>query len=185
MSLGAGLVAGSVALVGFGIDSIIELGSSVAGLWRLRQDIDATKRDRAERAALRAIGVCFVLLAVYVLWDATSALLTRDVPKDSVPGIIIAAGSLIVMPALAKAKRRVAAQLTSSALTAEARQTEICWYLSAILLVGLLLNAFLGWWWADPVAGLAMVPLIAYEGRQALRGRTPCADCCAPVHDCA
>lgn len=177
VSLAAGLLAGSVALVGFGFDSLIELLSSVAGLWRLRHDAEPATRELAERRALRIIGVCFLLLAAYVLYESVRTLMARDEPEESLPGIVIAAGSLVVMPFLARAKRQVAAQLGSAALTAEARQTEICWYLSAILLAGLLLNATLGWWWADPVAALAMVPLIAYEGREALHGRTVCADC--------
>jgi divalent metal cation (Fe/Co/Zn/Cd) transporter len=183
VSITPGLLAGSVALVGFGVDSVIELGSSGAGLWRLRADASVASRAGAERAALRAVGVCFVALAVYVAVEATGALLAREAPGVSRVGIAIAAGSLVVMPLLARAKRRVAAELSSAALTAEARQTEICWYLSAILLGGLLLNALAGWWWADPVAALAMVPLIGWEGLEALRGRTACSDCCAPLPD--
>lgn len=178
LSIGAGLLAGSVALVGFGFDSVIELGSSIAGLWRLQVDASPAQRARVERQALRVIGICFLVLAAYVAIDASRTLLAGERPDESVVGIALAAGSLVVMPLLARAKRRVAAQLTSSALTAEARQTEICTYLSAILLGGLLLNAVLGWWWADPVAALAMVPLITHEGLEAVRGRTVCA------HDC-
>jgi divalent metal cation (Fe/Co/Zn/Cd) transporter len=178
IAIGAGILAGSVALVGFGFDSVIELSSSVAGLWRLGADSSPEHRARAERQGLRIIGVCFLLLGGYVLVEAGRTLLTGDRPRESLPGIIIAVGSLIVMPILARAKRRVAAQLTSSALTAEARQTQICMYLSAILLGGLVLNALLGWWWADPVAALVMVPLIAHEGLDAVRGRTVCADDC-------
>jgi divalent metal cation (Fe/Co/Zn/Cd) transporter len=178
LAIAAGIMAGSVALVGFGFDSVIELSSSVAGLWRLHSDDSVADRERAERHALLAIGFCFLLLAIYVLADAVGTLVARERPQESVIGILIAGGSLVVMPLLARAKRRVAAQLTSRALTAEARQTEICWYLSLILLAGLVLNAVLGWWWADPMAGLAMVPLIAYEGIEAVRGRTVCADDC-------
>ena len=178
VSIAAGLHAGSVALVGFGFDSVIELGSSLAGLWRLHADTSAEHRARTERHALRIIGICFLALAAYVAFDAIRALVVRERPDESTVGILVAAGSLIVMPLLARAKRRVAAQLSSSALTAEARQTEICTILSAILLGGLLLNAIAGWWWADPLAGLAMVPLIGYEGIKAVRGRTPCADGC-------
>jgi divalent metal cation (Fe/Co/Zn/Cd) transporter len=181
LALGAGIVAGSVALVGFGLDSVVELSSSAAGIWRLRADAAPERRVRAERIALRTIGACFLLLAAYVLFDAASALWRREAPGESVLGIVIACGSLIVMPMLARAKRRVAAQLESRALTAEAKQTELCTYLSAILLAGLALNALFGWWWADPVAGLAMVPIIAWEGVEALRGRTVCADCAVPV----
>jgi divalent metal cation (Fe/Co/Zn/Cd) transporter len=178
VAITAGLLAGSVALVGFGFDSVIELSSSAAGLWRLHADSSVDHRVRVERHSLRFIGFCFLLLAAYVLLDATRTLWARERPEESVIGIVVATGSLLVMPILARAKRQVAAQLNSSALTAEARQTQICTYLSAILLAGLLLNATLGWWWADPLAALAMVPLIGYEGLEAVRGRTVCADGC-------
>jgi divalent metal cation (Fe/Co/Zn/Cd) transporter len=168
LSIGAGIAAGSVALIGFGVDSVIELSSSTAALWRLRADAAQVDRERAERQALRFIGVCFLLLAAYVLVDALRTLFTRAAPEESPLGIAIAIGSLIVMPLLARAKRRVAAALESGALRAEARQTELCTWLSAILLAGLLLNATVGWWWADPVAALAMVPLIGREGIEAL-----------------
>lgn len=181
VSVTAGLLAGSVALIGFGIDSLVELGSGVAGLWRLRADASPVARERAERGALRAVGVCFLALAGYVAVEAASVLAAQEVPDVSRLGIVIAAGSLIVMPVLARAKRRVAAELSSTALTAEARQTEICWYLSAILLGGLLLNALAGWWWADPVAALVMAPVIGREGVRALRGRRACADCAGPL----
>jgi divalent metal cation (Fe/Co/Zn/Cd) transporter len=181
LSIGAGVVAGSVALVGFGLDSVLELTSSLAGLWRLRADSVPAHTAHAERLALRTIGVCFLLLAAYVLIDAMRTLFFRQSPQESPIGIAIAIGSLIVMPLLSRAKRRVAAQLASRALTAEARQTELCTYLSAILLAGLMLNALLGWSWADPLAALVMVPLITWEGIQAVRGQTACADCCAPL----
>ena len=181
LAIGAGLVVGSVALVGFGFDSVIEVGSSFAGLWRLRADPTLESRLRAERIALRVIGIAFLLLAGYVLVDAALTLLTRTPPDESRLGLLIATGSLIVMPILARAKRRVAAKLASQALTAEARQTQVCTYLSAILLGGLGLNAAFGWWWADPLAALLMVPVIGWEGLQAVRGRTACADCCPPV----
>ena len=181
LSIGAGILAGSIALVGFGLDSIIELTSSGAGLWRLRADATPAARARAERLTLRTIGVCFLLLAVYVLADAVVALVARQAPEGSPLGIGVAVASVVTMPLLARAKRRVAAQLSSRALTAEARQTQLCMYLSAILLVGLVLNATFGWWWADPVAALVMVPIMAWEGAQAVRGRTACADCCAPL----
>jgi divalent metal cation (Fe/Co/Zn/Cd) transporter len=181
LSVGAGLWAGSVALLGFGIDSLIEVTASLAGLWRLHADLEPQRRATVERQALRAIGVCFLLLAAYVAYDALGALARREAPRTSLLGILVAAASLLVMPLLARAKRRIAAQLASSALTAEARQTQVCMYLSAILLSGLGLNALWGWWWADPLAGLAMTPLIAWEGVQAVRARTPCADCCPPL----
>lgn len=175
IALGAGVLAGSIALVGFGLDSAIEVTASVAALWRLHHDADEAKREKAERRALTLIGACFVLLALYIGYEAVAALITRHAPERSLIGIALAALSLVVMPALAHFKRRIAIRLGSGALEAETRQTEICAVLSAILLLGLVLNAWLGWWWADPAAGLAMAPLIAWEGFDALRGRTCCA----------
>ena len=174
VALIAGFLAGSVALVGFGFDSAIEVASSLAALWRLRRDADEGRREAAERQTLRIIGGCFLLLAAYVAYGAIRAVLERRVPEPSTIGIVIAALSLIVMPLLVHFKRRIASRLGSGALEAEARQTRICAYLSAILLAGLGLNAWLGWWWADPAAGLLMVPLIAWEGSEAVRGRTCC-----------
>jgi divalent metal cation (Fe/Co/Zn/Cd) transporter len=181
LSIGAGLLAGSIVLVGFGIDSLIELTAGVTALWRLRADLNPARRERAERLALRLIGFCFLALAVYVSFEAIRALADRSAPEQSELGIGIAAASLLVMPFLARAKGAVAVQLRSGALAAEAKQTLICTYLSAILLVGLALNAVWGWWWADPVAGLAMVPLIAWEGIEGVRGRSACTDDCHPV----
>lgn len=175
VALAAGFVAGSVALVGFGFDSALEVTASLAALWRLWRDADETRRDAAERRAMRIIGVCFLLLAAYVLYDAVGALARGEVPDHSTVGIVLAALSLIVMPLLVRFKRRIATRLDSGALEAEARQTRVCACLSAILLTGLALNAGLGWWWADPVAALGMVPLIAREGWDAVRGRTCCA----------
>ena len=174
VAVGAGLAAGSAALVGFGLDSLIESASGGALLWRLRSDEDA---ERRERIALRLVGISFLLLAAYVAFDAGKTLLYVERPDESPVGIGLAALSLAVMPLLARAKRRVAAQLNSRALAADSRQTDICAYLSAILLGGLLLNAALGWWWADPVAGLVMSPFIAKEGIDALRGEKRCDDC--------
>lgn len=177
LSVAAGVLAGSVALVGFGVDSFIEVTASLAAIWRLRADADAHRRAVVERRALRVIGVCFLALATYVAVDATRSLARRDAPGESLLGIAIAAASLVVMPLLARAKRDVARALASRAIRAEARQTDICMYLSAILLGGLGLNALFGWWWADPVAALGMVPLILWEGRAAFRGRASCDDC--------
>lgn len=174
VALAAGFVAGSVALVGFGFDSALEVTASLAALWRLWRDADETRRDAAERRAMRIIGVCFLLLAAYVLYDAVGALARGEVPDHSTVGIVLAALSLIVMPLLVRFKRRIATRLDSGALEAEARQTRVCACLSAILLTGLALNAGLGWWWADPVAALGMVPLIAREGWDAVRGRICC-----------
>ena len=176
-SIVAGAFAGSISLVGFGIDSLIEVASGMTALWRLNADLDEARRARAERASVRIIGVLFLLLALYVAEDAIKALWRRDEPSASVAGIVVAALSLVVMPLLARAKRRVAAGLASRALDADATQTDLCMYLSAIVLGGLALNAVFGWWWADPVAALVMTPIIAKEGYEALRGEPPCEDC--------
>jgi divalent metal cation (Fe/Co/Zn/Cd) transporter len=176
VALAAGFVAGSIALVGFGFDSAVEVTSSLAALWRLRNDADEAGREAAERRTLRIVGLCFLVLAAYVLCDAVIVLIERRAPDHSRVGIILAALSMIVMPLLVRSKRRIATRLGSGALEAEARQTQVCAYLSAVLLAGLGLNAGLGWWWSDPVAGLVMVPLIANEGWQAVKGRTCCAD---------
>jgi len=167
----AGVLAGSIALVGFGVDSVIECVSGAVMVWRLRSDAAAHRRERVEQRARRLVGVGFLLLAVYVAGEAVSTLLKRDAPEHSIPGIVLAVASLIVMPVLARAKRRVARGLGSGAMHADSKQTDLCAYLSAILLGGLLLNAVLGWWWADPVAGVIMVPIIAKEGIEAFRGK--------------
>jgi divalent metal cation (Fe/Co/Zn/Cd) transporter len=172
-SIAAGLFAGSIALVGFGLDSLIEVSSGAALLWRLHLDAPE-RRERAERIALKLVGVSFLLLAGYVAFDSVKSLVRREAPETSYVGIAIAALSLAVMPLLARAKRRVAAAISSRALHADSRQTDICTYLSAILLAGLILNALFGWWWADPVAALVMIPIIAKEGVEALRGETCC-----------
>lgn len=174
IAVGAGLLAGSVALVGFGFDSLIEVTSGAALLWRLRADVDEARRERVEAISLRIVGACFVLLAIYVSYDSIKSLIRREAPEESLVGIGLAAVSLVVMPLLVRAKRKVARGINSPALMADSKQTELCTYLSAILLVGLLLNATLGWWWADPVAALIMVPIILKEGIEALRGETCC-----------
>lgn len=166
-SIGAGWLAGSTALVGFGVDSVIESASGAALLWRLQ---DGERGEARERVALKLVGWSFLALAAYVAVEAVGGLLRREPPDGSLPGILIAAASLVMMPWLARQKRRVAGRIGSHALAADSRQTSLCAYLSAILLAGLGLNAVLGWWWADPVAALAMVPIIAQEGLEALRG---------------
>jgi divalent metal cation (Fe/Co/Zn/Cd) transporter len=178
IGIAAGFVAGSVALIGFGIDSIIEVTSGVALLWRLHHDADRSGREQKERITLRIVGVCFLALAVYVAYDSIASLLTHQVPEKSKVGMGLAAVSLVVMPLLARAKRSIAGDIGSVALNADAKQTEFCTFLSAILLGGLVLNAFLGWWWADPVAGLAMVPIIAKEAVGALAGQACCDKIC-------
>jgi len=167
-ALVAGLIAGSVALVGFGFDSVIEVSSGAIILWRL------VSGEHRERLALKLVGVSFLVLAAYITFDAGKSLWLRQPPEASFVGIFIAALSLIVMPLIARAKRKVAAALNSGAMQADSRQTDICAYLSAILLVGLGLNWLLGWWWADPLAALIMIPIIIKEGIGALRGKTCC-----------
>jgi divalent metal cation (Fe/Co/Zn/Cd) transporter len=176
VALIAGFLAGSIALVGFGFDSAIEVTSSVAALWRLRWEADEGRREAAEHRTVRLIGGGFLVLAAYVAYEAGRSLVERRPPDHTTVGIVLAALSLLVMPTLVHFKRRIARRLHSGALEAEARQTRVCAYLSAILIAGLGLNAWLGWWWADPVAGLLMVPLIAWEGLEAVRGRTCCDD---------
>ena len=170
----AGVMAGSIALIGFGFDSLIEVTSGAVLLWRLHADVDEERRERVEAISLRIVGVCFVVLALYVGYDSLKSLLRREAPEESLVGIVLAAVSLVIMPLLVRAKRKIARGIKSSALMADSKQTELCTYLSAILLVGLLLNALLGWWWADPVAALIMVPIIVREGIEALRGETCC-----------
>ncbi len=174
VAIAAGLIAGSISLVGFGVDSFIEVTSGAALLWRMSVDAEECKRERAEQMTLRIVGACFLALAVYVGYEALRNLIEKRVPEHSLPGIMLACVSLIVMPLLSRAKRRVAANLDSPAMVADAKQTEFCAYLSAILLGGLLLNAISNVWWADPVAALIMVPIIGKEGVGGLRGNTCC-----------
>lgn len=171
IALTAGLVAGSISLVGFGVDSLIEVTSGAALLWRMFSDADEGKRERAEAVTLRLVGACFIALAVLVAFEGTRDLVSEKVAEHSLAGIILACVSLIVMPILSRAKRKVSKALRSAAMNADAKQTEFCTYLSAIMLAGLLLNALLGWWWADPTAALLMTPIIAKEGLDGLRGR--------------
>ena len=173
----AGWLAGSIALVGFGLDSLIESSSGAVLLWRLRADAARERRELLEARALKLVGASFFLLAAYVAFDAVKSLMQREAPEQSYIGIALAIVSLIVMPLLARAKRRVAAQIKSRAMHADSRQTDICAYLSAILLGGLVLNVWLGWWWADPFAALVMAPVILKEGWEALHGET-CSEAC-------
>ena len=178
VALISGFLAGSVALVSFGFDSVIEVTASGAGQWRLRSDVDPVQRARVERISHRIIGWSFVALAVYVLIDSAETLWQREHPRPTVTGLILLCLSVIVMPLLARLKKRVAIELGSRAMVAEAAQTSLCAYLSVIALAGVGLNAWLGWWWADPLAAIAMVPIIAREGLEGIRGEAPCDDCC-------
>jgi divalent metal cation (Fe/Co/Zn/Cd) transporter len=170
----AGALAGSISLVGFGVDSFIEVTSGSALLWRMSQDADTHRREHLERQTLRIVGACFLGLAGYVAYEAVAGLVSHEAPARSLTGILLACVSLVVMPLLSRAKRRVGTAMQSQAMHADAKQTEFCTYLSAILLSGLLLNTLWGIWWADPVAALVMVPIIAKEGIDGLRGDVCC-----------
>ena len=174
----AGLIAGSISLVGFGIDSFVEVTSGSVLLWRMSVDAEECDRERNEKRALKVVGACFLTLSGYIAYEAITDLWFKRAPEHSIPGILLACVSLVVMPLLSRAKRRVGHALGSAAMHADAKQTEFCTYLSAILLAGLLLNMAFGLWWADPVAGLIMAPIIAKEGVDGLQGKA-CEDCCA------
>ena len=173
VAIGAGWFAGSIALVGFGVDSLIESLSGSVLLWRLSSP---THDESREKIALKLVGISFLILAAYVAFDAIKSLLVYEPPQTSLVGIGLSVASLIIMPLLARAKRLSASNLGSRAMKADSRQTYLCAYLSAILLGGLALNALFRWWWADPVAALIMVPIIAREGFEGLRGEV-CDDC--------
>jgi divalent metal cation (Fe/Co/Zn/Cd) transporter len=174
VSLAAGIAAGSVALVGFGVDSGIEVTASVAAQWRLRADLELRRRERVEYVSRRIIGASFLALAAYVAYDSIATLWEREAPEASTVGVVILVLSVLVMPLLARAKQRVALALQSRALEADARQTSLCAYLSVVALAGVGLNALFGWWWADPVAALVMVPIIAREGVEGTWGEKEC-----------
>ena len=171
VAITAGVMAGSVALVGFGLDSVIESISGVALYHRLRSEVVAGNEEgneARERRALYFVGISFFLIGAYVLYEAATGLLEREQPGHSGIGIALAVVSLIVMPVLGLSKLRTARQLGSRALAGDAKETFVCSYLSLALLLGLGLNSWLGWWWADAVAGLAMLPLIIQEGWEAI-----------------
>lgn len=165
-SIGFGWRAGSIALVGFGLDSIIEVTAAGALVWRLKQHGlgNEEHESKAEKMSLRIVGITFFLLAAYILYDSVDTLWSHQMPQKSFWGILIALLSLIVMPYLGFLKRKIARQIESRALEADAMETMICAYLSAIVLIGLGLNTWLGWWWADPAAGLLMAGFIVKEG---------------------
>jgi divalent metal cation (Fe/Co/Zn/Cd) transporter len=174
VGIGAGVIAGSIALIGFGVDSIIESFSGASLLWRLQSHETG---ERRERLALKLVGISFFVLAAYVAAGAAKTLIQREPTHPSMVGVCLAAVSIVVMPLLARAKRRVATRLNSRALVADSRQTDLCAYLSGILFVGLVLNALFGWWWADSIAAILMVPIITREGIEALKG-----DSCDACH---
>jgi cation diffusion facilitator family transporter len=174
VAIAAALLAGSIALLGFGVDSVVETVSGVVLIWRLRAEAGGTadeeEIERVEHRAEQLVGVAFLLLAAYVVFEAGSALVQDERPDPSPVGVAITALSIPVMLWLAGAKRRVGRALGSRALIADAMQTQACWYLSVVTLVGLALNAVAGAWWADPVAGLGIAVLLVREGVEALRG---------------
>ena len=176
VALVVGLLAGSVTLIGFGVDSVIEVTASGAAQWRLRVDLTPDRRERIEGYTSRIIGLCFLGLGAYVLAESANVLIRREPPYPSMVGLALLVLSASVMPLLARAKMRVARGLESRALQAEAKQTSLCAYLSVIALAGVGLNTALGWWWADPAAALVMTPIILGEGVTALRG-DPCDAC--------
>jgi divalent metal cation (Fe/Co/Zn/Cd) transporter len=173
VAIWAGTDAGSVALLGFGLDSVIECAASAVLLWRLSVELgggEDERVERAERGSHRFVGLTFLALAAYVLVEAVLTLISGNHPAGSPVGIVLAAISLVVMPLLAGTKLRTAKKLGSGALEVEAKETLACAFLSFALLVGLALNAAAGWWWADPVAALAMVPWLAREGVEGVHG---------------
>ena len=174
----AGIAAGSVSLIGFGVDSAIEVSDALILTWRLAQESKASCTQPADTRATKAIAVSFAALAVYVVVEAVRDLVTESQPEASVPGIVLAALSLMVMPFLARAKTRLAPILGSTAAVADAAQTNLCAMLSAVVLVGLGANWLFGWWWADPVAGLLIAGLAAAEARRAWRAEALEDTCC-------
>ena len=177
-SLVAGVLAGSVVLIGFGTDSVNEVASSCAAQWRLRADVNESTRERVELLSRRIIGWSFVALTVYIFIDSARSLWTREEPSKSVFGLIVLILSVVVMPVLASAKRKVATEIGSRALSSDAMQTSLCAWLSVIALAGVALNAMFGWWWADPLAALGMAPIILREGVEGIRARESNDDCC-------
>jgi divalent metal cation (Fe/Co/Zn/Cd) transporter len=173
VAITAGVVAGSVALVGFGLDSIVEVSSGLIILWQFRHRLPESR----ERQAMRMLAISFFALAAYVTFESLQALIGGNDPQTSPVGIALAAASLIVMPFLSWAQRRTGKALGSNAVVADGTQTLLCTYLSAVLLVGLVLNATLGWGWADPIAGLVIAAVALREGVEAWQGK----GCCAPV----
>jgi divalent metal cation (Fe/Co/Zn/Cd) transporter len=175
IAIGAGLAAGSIALIGFGADSLIESAAGFVVVWRFAEG--RRDSDTAELRARRLIGVSFVVIGLYVGVEAVRTLFAASHPEASWVGIALAAVTLVTMPILAAAKARVGDALRSSATVSEGRQNLLCAYLSAGLLVGLGANALLGWWWADPLTALAIAAVAMHEGREAWRGNA-CCDAC-------
>jgi cation diffusion facilitator family transporter len=171
VAIGAGLLAGSVALIGFGVDSSVEVISALGLLWRLRKagpDATVQEESAAERRALYVVAATFFLLAAYIAVEAGSSLIGREAPERSTVGLVLSVLSLVIMPALAYMKQRTGRQMGSRALVADAAETWVCSYLSLALLAGVGLYFLFGWWWADPVSALAMLPVILWQGWETL-----------------
>ena len=173
IAITAGTIASSIALIGFGLDSVIEVSSAAAVAWQFA----GPDHERREKAALRVIAGSFFVLAAYVTVEAVRTLISGDRPEQSSVGIVLVTVSVVIMPFLSWAQRRAGRELGSASAVADSRQTLLCTYLSAAVLVGLVLNAAFGWWWADPVVALGLAAVAVREGRAALRGDT----CCPPV----
>jgi cation diffusion facilitator family transporter len=171
VAIAAGIVAGSIALVGFGLDSCIEVASGIVLIWRLRKHgfSNQDEEEAAEKKAIFFVGATFLLLALYVTYESGKKLVFQEHPDESLIGIILAIVSLVVMPLLALYKKKIATAINSRALRADALETLACSYLSLTLVVGLAANAIFGWWWADPVSALAMVYFLVKEGLEAIR----------------
>ncbi|MFC6066507.1 cation transporter [Streptomyces ochraceiscleroticus] len=176
VAIAAGSLASSTALIGFGLDSVIEVSSAAAVAWQFSAR-EHVVREAREQTALRIIALSFFALAAYVAVDAARSLIGGGQADHSVPGIVLAAVSLAVMPFLSAAQRRAGRELGSASAVADSQQTLLCTYLSAVLLLGLLANALLGWSWADPIAALVIAAVALKEGREAWRGN----NCCAPI----
>lgn len=176
VAISSGLVAGSIALVGFGLDSVVEVGSALVIVWRLSaQGTEREANERAERRAVRLIALTFCAIAAYVTYDSITRLLgIGEEPEHSTIGLILVTLSVVVMPTIAWAKRRVATGMGSVALKADAAETQLCTYLSVVVLIGLAANSLFGWWWMDPLAGLVVAALAVKEGREAWRGGELC-----------
>lgn len=177
MAIGSGITAQSIALVGFGLDSVIELAAASLLFWRLNKEKKGLSKEAIEKIDHRVhqfVGVTFLLLALYVLFQAGWSLWKREIAEESLIGIILAIASLIVMPLIAWGKLKAAKKINSVALRAEAKETIACSYLSFVLLFGLGANAWAGWWWADPLAALLMVPWLIWEGIEGLKGEECC-----------
>jgi divalent metal cation (Fe/Co/Zn/Cd) transporter len=174
VAITAGTIASSIALIGFGLDSVIEVSSAAAVAWQFA----GPDHERREKVALRIIAGSFFALAAYVTVEALRTLVGGHQPEHSSVGIALVSVSVVIMPVLSWAQRRAGRELGSASAVADSKQTLLCTYLSAAVLLGLVLNAALGWWWADPVVALGLAAVAAREGREALRGET----CCPPMH---